>query len=750
MTRRAETRNYEPGAGSDELKVRTDSESVDPESEYYAVAIGKRVFNSDQKVIEMKGGKAYYDPVTNTLTLSAGSGEGITGPLDEDMDHSDGAMILCSSVEPLTIKGAGRIAYPDTRTGIMSEGDVVIDGDIDIEASCRGISSGGSIIVNGSLKAKVTEAGYGEGYALYSAGKTAIKAENASGTGVVLAAGEGIEIKGEKACAHVRTASENAIMFETFDGSELKLGDNISVTDPVGGTISEKKIDEEATDYTDYYVNDAKGSMVREATIQYAPKTDTELKAEAGKHLLVFYVDGELYDHLQAENGRVAPELSKADPEGNFLGWYIDGKALWDPTAPVTEDLKLYARFAATSASDNRAGESALDSQVELTAGKTLYLVKGQSFKAEGTDWSSNNISVLKFGKGTVTAKSPGSATLSNKEMSIDVIVTNPSMKNKKLTIVAGAEEETIPFEYDSSNYRVLWVSQDKDIVKVSADGKVYGIAKGSSTVTAYINGKAYNCKVTVMDADTAKRDWTKPVELVPLQKSTMKIKGLDYDKADWSSDMKPADTSSEKNIVFRDDVVSITKKGVVTAIGVGTTHVKVTQGDVEKVFTISVNQPVARVVHMKTGTKKKIAIYGVKKAIKWTPDDTGIASVDSKGKVNALKAGHTVLRHTEGSFNYTVDLYVEDISFSIQKLYGDDASFSGSGNKYKLNMKPGSAIRIKSDKTYQNVLFKSSKDSVVFADEAGVITARSAGKGKLTATVNGKKITVTVTVNQP
>ena len=213
---------------------------------------------------------------------------------------------------------------------------------------------------------------------------------------------------------------------------------------------------------------------------------------------------------------------------------------------------------------------------------------------------------------------------------------------------------------------------------------------------------------------------------------------------------MNPADVSSEKKVMLKNDVVSISDKGVVTAIGAGCTHVKVKKDNVEKILTISVNQPSVSVVHMNTGSSgKKISIYGLKKAIAWKPDDATVVSVDSKGKIKPLKAGHTTLRYTEGTFNYVVEMYVEEIKFTGVQLYGENAILSGSGSKYSLTMKPDSAIMLKADGIFQNVLFTSGKDSVVFADEAGVITARSSGKTKLTATVNGKKITINVEVKK-
>lgn len=48
-----------------------------------------------------------------------------------------------------------------------------------------------------------------------------------------------------------------------------------------------------------------------------------------------------------------------------------------------------------------------------------------------------------------------------------------------------------------------------------------------------------------------------------------------------------------------------------------------------------------------------------------------------------------------------------------------------------------------------QPVVFKSTKPDIAFMDENGNVEARSKGKGKFTAKINGKTITITVKVTE-
>ncbi len=470
-----------------------------------------------------------------------------------------------------------------------------------------------------------------------------------------------------------------------------------------------------------------------------------EEQAETGSFLLCFYVNGALYTTVSVKEGEAVTEMPK-DPAGIFLGWYENGK-LWDPTAPVFKNMKLEARFAASSPSENKTGVSALDAQVEIVEGEPLWLVKGQKFDLPEGEWESTDPKVLKVKKNAAEAKAEGSTILKRENLVITVYVRKPEMEKKK-TLIAGAAKEKIGFTWtDKANYEVCWYSSDSDIVSVTADGEVYGIGKGSATVTAYVNGKGYSCKITVKEADKSKKDWTKEVILVPLQKDTLKLKGFSFKNATWSSDTDPvAAEKLEKNEVFRDKVVSVTNKGKITAIGSGTTHMTVTNNGQSRKLTVTVAEPAVKIKHMNTGAKEKEGIYGIKGAIVWNVSDNKIARVDQKGRIWADQAGNTLLTYKCGGFEYMMYLYVDEINFKGEKLYGT-ANLSGSGLRYRLNMKAESAFFLKKENISQSVLFKSSKDSVVFVDEAGVVTARKKGKANLTAKVNGRKITIKVNV---
>ena len=87
------------------------------------------------------------------------------------------------------------------------------------------------------------------------------------------------------------------------------------------------------------------------------------------------------------------------------------------------------------------------------------------------------------------------------------------------------------------------------------------------------------------------------------------------------------------------------------------------------------------------------------------------------------------------------VNVFVEDPSLKI------GGELEGKAASAKWITKPGSSLKIEQLSVYQNVLFMSSKSSVAYADSDGVIHARSKGSAKLKAKVNGKTISIIVSV---
>ncbi|MBQ7564979.1 MAG: BspA family leucine-rich repeat surface protein, partial [Lachnospiraceae bacterium] len=387
-------------------------------------------------------------------------------------------------------------------------------------------------------------------------------------------------------------------------------------------------------------------------------------------------------------------------------------------------------------------GGGATDPQPELREEVTsLTLLKGQKFYVSQKDWkleSSNPAKVLAVTKTTVTANKAGTATLSRPGQSIAVTVLAPALTKEEKTVKlvvgdekqlsingAAASEGSIRFTDTAEALPVSFSSAAPDVAEVDADGNVRAIAKGNAVISAWVNGVLYKVTVKVTDADTAKRDFTKEVNLVPMQSVNVTINGFTPRKAEWSSETEKE--TAPKGYVFEDAVVRITTAGKITAIGAGTTHLAAAGGSAEPVsITVTVSEPAEKTVHLNKNSSKTLAMYQTKGTLEWKPDpsDTsGIVTIN-KNTIKGLAVGETTLSAAYEGFTYKVKVYVEDPS-----IVGSDKPYTQT-----LTMKVGQTESISLTKTWQTVLFTSNRSQIAYVGPDGVIHARTKGTAKLTA----------------
>ena len=460
-------------------------------------------------------------------------------------------------------------------------------------------------------------------------------------------------------------------------------------------------------------------------------------------YTLTFMVGDTVYKSVKVNAGETPDEIEDPKGEGTFAGWFENGK-LWDATAPVYADATIVARFITDKVSENKPGVSPLDPLPDVTEQtSSLRLVKGQKFTLSENDWVSSDKNIVAVNKGSITAKKAGSATLTREGRTINVTVLQPAYDkdHKKFTMYTGRKEKLALSDADGFN--LLWASSAPDVANVTTDGTVCATGKGSAKITAYINGVAFNCNVTVKDADTSKRSFNEgdEIQLAPMQTVKVSVKGFKANKAEWSSDHQAVSADDlGKNVVFEDGIVRITKDGKITGIGTGQTALTSAKGGKDLKFKVTVSSVPLRIVHMNKNTSKTLSMYGTKGTLDWKASKENIVKINAKNRIRGTETGKTELSANYGKFTYRVVVYVEDPSLTTGGL-------TGKYPNYKLNMKAGDAVLLQPVKTYQPMIFKSSNKNAAIADESGVVYARKKGKAKLTAVVNKKTVTVSLTV---
>jgi uncharacterized Zn ribbon protein len=138
-----------------------------------------------------------------------------------------------------------------------------------------------------------------------------------------------------------------------------------------------------------------------------------------------------------------------------------------------------------------------------LVVGKALKLkVKGSSSKIK---WSSSNKKVAQVSKnGKVTAKKKGKTVITaeagQKKLKCKIKVENPILSETSITLYEG---ETADIRLKGCSHDVDWESLDEDVAEVE-DGEIFAWEEGNTTITAYVHGKTYKCKVVVLEEENS------------------------------------------------------------------------------------------------------------------------------------------------------------------------------------------------------------------------------------------------------
>ena len=138
----------------------------------------------------------------------------------------------------------------------------------------------------------------------------------------------------------------------------------------------------------------------------------------------------------------------------------------------------------------------------------TVSYIPSNTTDSRSVIWSSNNIGVATVNGGRVTAKKPGTATITakvgSKTATCKVIVKAPLKSislNKASASMAAGNTLNLSVTYNPSNTTdsktVTWSSSNRSVATVSA-GKVTAKKAGSTTITAKVGSKTATCKVTV------------------------------------------------------------------------------------------------------------------------------------------------------------------------------------------------------------------------------------------------------------
>lgn len=194
----------------------------------------------------------------------------------------------------------------------------------------------------------------------------------------------------------------------------------------------------------------------------------------------------------------------------------------------------------------------------------------------------------------------------------------------------------------NAANTSVSWYSDNENVAKVSADGTVTAVGKGTANITVSSNDGS-NVKATAVITVKAK---TVKVTSIKLSKTSLVLKPKKT--ATLKVTISPS-KATDKSVVWSSSnpKVATVKNGKITAKSAGTTTITVTTNDgSNKKATCKITVADIKLNKTKATLKKgkslslKATVSGKSKKVTWKSSNTKIATVSKTGKVTAKKAG--------------------------------------------------------------------------------------------------------------
>ncbi len=444
----------------------------------------------------------------------------------------------------------------------------------------------------------------------------------------------------------------------------------------------------------------------------------------------------------------------------------ITGKRVGSTTATVTTVDGKYKDTVTVNVIQPVSSVDFEYSSITLDAGKKKTLtpqIKPINATIKDVKWSSSNKKIAKVdSKGVITAVSAGVATITctsadgfAKE-TVKVTVTQPptgiKFSSKQVSVKVNGTKKLKPviLPETASNRNVIYTSSNEKIAKVSTDGTVKGIKKGTAKITATTISGLYSATITVKVV--------KPVKSVSLNKTSVNIV---VGKTTVITPTVSPKSASNKDVTWKssdNDVVTVSKDGVVTAKAPGYAVVTCTSVDGKKKATcsVSVNQPLKGIKFKKSTVTIDIdetltlkptfkPSDASNKAVRWSTSNKKVVKVSAKGVLKPVSTGMAKITVTsvEGGYKATCTVKVvkKVKKVSIPKTL---TVYLGEKETLKATLTP-------SKPTNKKVKWSTSNKKIATVSSKGVITPKKPGTVKITVTTvdGGLKATCKVTVKR-
>ncbi len=511
--------------------------------------------------------------------------------------------------------------------------------------------------------------------------------------------------------------------------------------------------------------------------LQVIPAVSTiALGTKSQLQAIATFSDGSTQDvSAQALWSSDNPVIASVDSQGQVSGNGIGQASITATLGSVSRSVSLTITNAiATSL-------QIIPPTASLPAGTKLQFQAIASFSdnssqdvSDQVSWISSDNSVAVIDQyGEATAVSTGGTNISALFQGVSsntvlLVVTNATVSSVQVVLDSGsgtlAKGSSVQFKaqavlsdgstLDVSN-QAAWVSSDQTKVTIDTQGLATGVAVGTSTITASVNGvTSAGTILTVTNAIIGQIQITPPI--LTLAKGT---KGKLTAIATYSD----GTTQDISNLVAWNSsdigVATVNLSGEVTAVTIGNATLTGRVGSVTSnpvslsVSSASVNQIdlSATASTLAAGTKTQltaVANYSdgssqnISSLISWSSSDSNVATVDTNGEVTAVSPGTATITGSFGGQTSTLIITVTAATVSTIQISTPLASLA-LGTNGQLR-----ALATYSDNTVVDVTsqasWSSSSPALVSVDASGQIKALAVGSANISGTLGG----ITSTIN--
>lgn len=472
-------------------------------------------------------------------------------------------------------------------------------------------------------------------------------------------------------------------------------------------------------------------------------------------------------------------------------------------TAALKEDPSIKAQCTVTVTQVNY-GIKLSEYQKEMNVGETYQIpaeIVVPKDDTATTEWTSSDESVATVSEnGEVTAVAPGETDIRIRHGSIDeahytVRVYAPLQSiafKETIEQMNVGDEKKLQITYDpvntSDDKSVTWISTDRSVLSVNADGTVTAKGPGHAKIIALANGKRCEMEVEVFA----------PLQWIKLNTATGTLR-LER-KKELSVIYEPENTTDDTTVQWESSdpsIATVDENGVVTAVQTGKATITATVGDktasyevtvvglkddktgiivsnsddseMDKDMTLGVDEITKEVLQKKyprgwelfwkiiqemikaaKGHKPvtpifDISLYENEAAVQPgqsvdveipVPDgvlteDAVIYRIEEDGTITDMHA-----KYQNGKFTFQTEHFsVYALGTKSEQIYTTDITL----DQYELALCPGktatlSAIAAPENITKPGINWKSSDESVAIVSEDGVISAVAAGTATISA----------------